>query len=177
MGGLERAPQAPQRSGRPGGPVAPLDHARGSGGLERAPQASGRGGRDHAPRRAELLFAYGTLMQGYFLHRVIADRATYLESGSVRGALVDLGRYPGLLEGNGRVVGEVYRIETPELLPVVDREEGYNFQRYRTLVTLGGGRRVRAWAYRYRGPRERATLIADGDYRRVRPPPACRPRT
>ncbi|MGH7335204.1 MAG: gamma-glutamylcyclotransferase family protein [Candidatus Rokuibacteriota bacterium] len=125
---------------------------------------------EHTPRRAELLFAYGTLMRGYPLHAVIAGRAAYVESGSVRGALVDLGQYPGLLEGKGRVVGEVYRLETPELLPVVDREEGYNFQRCRMLVTLVGGRRMRAWAYRYRGPRERATLIAAGDYRRARPP-------
>jgi gamma-glutamylcyclotransferase (GGCT)/AIG2-like uncharacterized protein YtfP len=109
-------------------------------------------------------------MRGYPLHEAIAGRTTYLESGSVRGMLLDLGQYPGLLEGKGRVMGEVYRIDTPELLPMVDREEGYNFERYRTLVTVAGGRRVRAWAYRYRGPRERATLIADGDYRRARPP-------
>ena len=109
-------------------------------------------------------------MRGYPLHQAIAGRATFLESGSVRGMLLDLGQYPGLREGRGRVMGELYRIDTPELLPIVDREEGYNFERYRTLVTLTGGRRVRAWAYRYRGPRERATLIVDGDYRRARPP-------
>jgi gamma-glutamylcyclotransferase (GGCT)/AIG2-like uncharacterized protein YtfP len=109
-------------------------------------------------------------MRGYPLHAVIARQATYLESGSVRGTLVDLGHYPGLLEGRGTVVGEVYRVERPELLPVVDREEGYNFERCRALVRLAGGRRVRAWVYRYRGPRERVTLIPEGDYRRARPP-------
>jgi len=108
-------------------------------------------------------------MRGYPLHAVLARRATYLEPGRVRGTLVDLGRYPGLLEGRGTVVGEVYRI-TPELLPALDREEGYNFERRRALVTLAAGHRVRAWVYRYRGPRERATLIGDGDYRRARPP-------
>jgi gamma-glutamylcyclotransferase (GGCT)/AIG2-like uncharacterized protein YtfP len=109
-------------------------------------------------------------MRGYPLHAVIAGRAQYLEPGSVRGTLLDLGRYPGLLEGRGRVVGEVYRLQTAELLPVVDREEGYNFERCRMRVTLASGRRVQAWAYRYRGPRERATAIADGDYRRACPP-------
>jgi gamma-glutamylcyclotransferase (GGCT)/AIG2-like uncharacterized protein YtfP len=130
------------------------------------------GGPEAPPTRpsADLLFAYGTLMQGYPLHGVIAGRTTYLEPGTVRGTLVDLGSYPGLVPGRGRVTGEVYRVETPELLPIVDREEGYNFERCRRLVTLVDGRRVRAWAYRYRGPRERAIPIGHGDYRRARPP-------
>jgi gamma-glutamylcyclotransferase (GGCT)/AIG2-like uncharacterized protein YtfP len=121
-------------------------------------------------RRSALLFAYGTLMRGYALHAVLARRATAAGPGSVRGRLVDLGRYPGLIDGVGRVHGEVYRLDDPELLPILDREEGYNFVRRRAIVTLGGDRRVRAWLYRYRGPRERAIPIPDGDYRRARPP-------
>jgi gamma-glutamylcyclotransferase (GGCT)/AIG2-like uncharacterized protein YtfP len=120
----------------------------------------------------ELLFAYGTLMRGYPLHAVLARLATYLQPGRIRGTLVDLGSYPGVIEGRGPVVGEVYRLEAPELLPAVDREEGYNFERRRALVTLADGRRVRAWMYRYRGPREYAVRIAHGDYRRARPPRA-----
>jgi len=108
-------------------------------------------------------------MRGYALHRVLAAGATLLAPGTVRGRLLDLGRYPGLVEGAGRVSGEVYRLDDPELLPVLDREEGYNFERQRAVVTLAGGRRVRAWLYRYRGPRERARPILDGDYRRARP--------
>jgi gamma-glutamylcyclotransferase (GGCT)/AIG2-like uncharacterized protein YtfP len=123
-------------------------------------------------RDSALLFAYGTLMRGYPLHAVLTGRATLLASGTVRGRLLDLGRYPGLVEGVGRVSGEVYRLDDPELLPVLDREEGYNFDRRRTTVTLAGGRRARAWLYRYRGPRARGTPISDGDYRRARPPAA-----
>lgn len=128
-----------------------------------------------APGSARL-FTYGTLMRGYALHGVMTGRATWLAAGTVRGRLLDLGSYPGLVEGAGRVRGEVYRLDDPELLPVLDREEGYNFDRRRAVVTLAGGRRVRAWLYRYRGPRERATPIPDGDYRRARPP-ATRPAT
>jgi gamma-glutamylcyclotransferase (GGCT)/AIG2-like uncharacterized protein YtfP len=127
-------------------------------------------------RSSELLFTYGTLMRGYALHPVLVRAATAAGSGTARGRLLDLGRYPGLIEGPGRVHGEVYRLDDPELLPVLDREEGYNFQRRRAIVTLAGGRRVRVWLYRYRGPRERATPIPDGDYRRARPPVA-RPAT
>ena len=111
-------------------------------------------------------------MRGYGLHAVLARGATAVGPGTVRGRLLDLGRYPGLVDGPGRVSGEVYRLDDPELLPVLDREEGYNFVRRQGIVTLAGGRRVRAWLYRYRGPRERATPIPSGDYRRARPPAA-----
>jgi gamma-glutamylcyclotransferase (GGCT)/AIG2-like uncharacterized protein YtfP len=106
-------------------------------------------------------------MRGYALHDVLARGATFLAEGSVAGRLLDLGRYPALVAGAGRVKGEVYRLDDPELLPVLDREEGYNFQRSITIVTLARGRRVRAWVYRYRGPRERAVPVPHGDYRRI----------
>jgi gamma-glutamylcyclotransferase (GGCT)/AIG2-like uncharacterized protein YtfP len=122
-------------------------------------------------RSSTLLFAYGTLMRGYERHHFLAG-ATRLTTGHVRGRLLALRGYPGLVAGAGRVSGEVYRLDDPQLLPVLDREEGYNFVRRRSIVTLAGGRRARAWLYRYRGPRERATPIPDGDYRRVRPPGA-----
>jgi len=121
-------------------------------------------------RGSALLFAYGTLMRGYDLHAMLARGATAAGTGTARGRLLDLGRYPGLIEGAGRVHGEIYQLEDPELLPALDREEGYNFERRRAVVTLAGGRRVRAWLYRYRGPRQRAIPIPDGDYRRARPP-------
>ncbi|MBI2160252.1 MAG: gamma-glutamylcyclotransferase [Candidatus Rokubacteria bacterium] len=66
--------------------------------------------------------------------------------------------------------GEIYRIDDPELLPVLDREEGYNFERRRSAVTLANGRGARAWVYRYRGPLHRGILIPDGDFRRAHPP-------
>jgi gamma-glutamylcyclotransferase (GGCT)/AIG2-like uncharacterized protein YtfP len=116
-----------------------------------------------------LLFAYGTLMRGYALHGVLAGGATYLGPGQVAGTLLDLGAYPGLIEGRGMVAGEVYRIDAPELLPAVDREEGYNFRRRRRRIALTGDRQAWAWVYHYRGPRGRAPVIAHGDYRRAHP--------
>jgi gamma-glutamylcyclotransferase (GGCT)/AIG2-like uncharacterized protein YtfP len=108
-------------------------------------------------------------MRGYDLHRLLAPGAKLLGAGSVRGALLDLGDFPGLVGGAGRVVGEVYRLDAPELLAVLDRAEGYNFDRRRVTVTLATGRRARAWIYRYRGRRDRAVPIPDGDYRRAHP--------
>jgi gamma-glutamylcyclotransferase (GGCT)/AIG2-like uncharacterized protein YtfP len=122
-------------------------------------------------RSRALLFAYGTLMRGYALHAVLAAGATFVTTGHVRGRLLRLGRYPGLIEGAGRVRGEVYRLDDPQLLPILDREEGYNFVRRRAIVTCANGRRARAWIYRYRGPRARAVVIPDGDYRATSPSP------
>ncbi|HKB26267.1 MAG TPA: gamma-glutamylcyclotransferase family protein [Methylomirabilota bacterium] len=116
------------------------------------------------------MFAYGTLMRGYALHPVLARGAAFVGEGRVSGRLLDLGRYPGLVAGDGRVTGEVYRLDGPELLPVLDREEGYNFERRPTTVTLARGRRAPAWAFWYRGPQERAVHVPHGDYRRARPP-------
>jgi gamma-glutamylcyclotransferase (GGCT)/AIG2-like uncharacterized protein YtfP len=122
------------------------------------------------PARAELLlFAYGTLMRGYGLHDLLARGADFVALGTARGRLLDLGRYPGVVQGRGRVTGEVYRLRDPQVLPAVDRAEGVQFLRGHTLVTLADGGRARAWIYRYRGPRERAVPIPDGDYRRARP--------
>ena len=126
-------------------------------------------------RSKALLFAYGTLMRGYPLHAVLAAGATLLTTGSVRGRLLALRGYPGLIAGAGRVRGEIYRLDDPELLPVLDREEGYNFVRRRGIATLAGGRRARVWLYRYRGPRERATPIPSGDFRATKPSPGRNP--
>ena len=116
-----------------------------------------------------MLFTYGTLMRGYGLHQLLAPGAKLLGAGSVRGTLLDLGDFPGLVDGAGRVIGEVYQLDAPELLAVLDRAEGYNFDRRRATVTLTTGRRARAWIYRYRGRRDRAVPIPDGDYRRAHP--------
>ena len=109
-------------------------------------------------------------MKGYGLHRVLARGATYVGDARVEGRLLDLGSYPGLARGRGSVRGELYRVDDPELLPVLDREEGYNFERRQSAVTPAKGRRARAWVYWYCGPRPGAVAIPDGDFRRAHPP-------
>ena len=116
------------------------------------------------------IFLYGTLMRGEPAHHLLEDRVTFVEDATVAGTLISLGQYPGLLAGRGRVRGEVWRLQAPEVLRTLDEYEGYNFQRRATIATLASGRRVRAWLYRYRGPHTRAVkaVIPDGDWRRHR---------
>ena len=99
-------------------------------------------------------------MRGEPAHRLLAGRATFVDDGSVTGTLLDLGRFPGLVVGRGRVRGEIWRLDAPEVLRALDEYEGYNFERSTTIATLASGRRVRAWVYRYRGPRTPAQLAA-----------------
>ena len=84
-------------------------------------------------------------MRGYALHRWLAGASTLLGDARVRGTLLDLKTYPGLVDGKGWVSGELYRLHDRELLPILDRQEGYNFERLRAGVVLTDGRRSRAY--------------------------------
>ena len=110
--------------------------------------------------RAPLLFVYGTLMRGEPAHRMLTGRATFVDDGHLGGTLLHLDRHPGLVDGPGRVWGEVWRLVTPELLQTLDEYEGYNFERCRATATLASGRRVRVWVYRYDGERARPSAGA-----------------
>lgn len=110
-------------------------------------------------------------MRGFGRHRLLARDATFLGEARVRGRLLALRGYPGLVDGGGWVRGELYRLRDRELLHALDREEGYNFERRRVGVSFIDGRRSRAWVYRYRGSQRRAVPIPDGDYRRARQRP------
>lgn len=103
-------------------------------------------------------------MRGFPRHRLLAA-ATFLGEARVTGRLLDLRHYPGLVPGQGSVRGELYRLDGAEVLGPIDREEGYNFERRLTTVSRADGRRARAWIYWYRGPRERALLTPEGDWR------------
>ena len=108
-------------------------------------------------------------MRGHSAHARLGRGARFVGEGTVPGTLLALGQFPGLVPGRGRVRGELWRLDAPEVLRTLDEYEGYNFERSTTTVTLASGRRVRAWVYRYRGPHmARRSVIPDGDWRRHR---------
>ena len=113
-------------------------------------------------------------MRGQTAHRLLARRAKFVADGHVAGTLLDLGGFPGIVAGRGRVRGEVWRLDAPnapEVLRTLDEYEGYNFERRATVATLASGRRVRVLVYRYRGPRTRAQLAAQAVVRERRSTP------
>jgi len=83
------------------------------------------------PGMDNLLFVYGSLKRdGKFHHLikreidVVASYERENEKFFVRGILINLGEYPGLVQGNGKVWGELFSI-TNKGLQICHRIEGY----------------------------------------------------
>lgn len=114
----------------------------------------------------DLLFTYGTLMRGFRLHRLLAERAGYLGRGRVSGRIVDLGSYPGAVpDPGGCLHGEIYRVADPALWGTLDSAEGPQYHRREVAVRSEDGRELAACIYWYVGPLDRGVPIPGGDYR------------
>lgn len=122
--------------------------------------------------RAPLLFAYGALMQGMYLHHHLAG-ATFAGRGWTRGRLVALGDHPGLIDGMDEVRGELYRLrDAAATLEALDDLEGFDpadpqsslYVRVGADVHIEGGV-IRAWMYRYNKDPGQAPLVSSGDWR------------
>ncbi len=127
-----------------------------------------------ARSRPGALFVYGTLKAGFCRAPILeAYQPLQIEPASVQGRLVDLGAYPGLVQGgSSAVVGELWSFaELDALLQEVDEVEDFlgwedleGSMYVRTIATasLGGSSRP-AWTYVYRGAD--GTAIDDGIWR------------
>lgn len=119
------------------------------------------------------VFVYGTLKREGSYHHLVATFVREVREGSVPGDLVDLGDYPGWVEGEGRVYGEVFRVDpVDEALHFLDAFEDYHgegdprnlYDRLVVDVSTRSGP-VRAWAYKYRGPAAGSPRIRGGVWR------------
>ncbi len=123
---------------------------------------------------SELVFVYGTLRRGGS-NAFRMDGAEFVGPATVGGALYRISWYPGLvLDDEGRVTGEVYRVG-PELLRALDEFEGLaageiegsEYRRVRVEAVLGSQpdeKRVDVWIYEWTGPVEREKRIKSGDW-------------
>jgi gamma-glutamylcyclotransferase (GGCT)/AIG2-like uncharacterized protein YtfP len=120
-----------------------------------------------------LLFVYGTLLPGLALHGAMQG-ARCLGKASVPGRLFDLGPYPALVAGPGRVVGLLYAVSEAQLARL-DALEEYDpthlteslYLRQRLPAALAHTRSVcESFVYVYNRAVDMATPIAHGDYRR-----------
>lgn len=117
----------------------------------------------------EYLFAYGTLQPGLAPTKIarIAAKLRPVGEGFVRGALYDLGGYPGAVAdpaAKGKITGTVMELPDGEdVLARLDKYEGFNPQspgtseyiRERQIVELKAGGTVECWFYGYnRKPRD-----------------------
>lgn len=113
-----------------------------------------------------VLFAYGTLMTRAQASRTgrrerdrLASEARSLGAATLPGRLLDLGRYPGLVErGDGLVHGEALHLADPETtLRWLDAYEGIGpgstgdaeYCRVERTIRLESGQELTAWVYLY----------------------------
>lgn len=102
---------------------------------------------DAPPHQRRRVFVYGSLMRGEHNARHL-DGATWLGMARTedRFALVDLGAYPGLVDGDGAMLGEVYAVDDAALARL-DVFEDVPRLYERVPVALRGGHD--AMTYRY----------------------------
>ncbi|HTM10890.1 MAG TPA: gamma-glutamylcyclotransferase family protein [Verrucomicrobiae bacterium] len=133
-----------------------------------------RGKRSFRSRRGgdggALLFVYGTLRaaSGHPMHRMLRAEAEFVVEGTFRGALYDLGAFPGAIASHrncDRVRGEIYRLRAPaRMLRVLDAYEDKAFRRVKVAVRKADGEASRCWIYLYGRPLNRFPRIASGDF-------------
>lgn len=118
------------------------------------------------------LFIYGTLMPGLRLEAEMHG-ARFVGPAHIAGRLIDVGRYPGLLQGDGQVTGEVYEVDDAHLARL-DEVEGVvpgdrnasQYWREEVTVLSGPLQGQHVQTYLYNHPVDGCTPIPHGDYRR-----------
>ncbi len=115
------------------------------------------------------VFVYGTLKRGFCLHKYLQG-ATFLGEAYLDGfEMYDLGSYPGIVSGKGRVWGEVYAVG-PGTLAVLDEieDEGEEYERRLVRVRLKKGQDLEAFVYVYKGDVSRARQVSSGKWSKGR---------
>ena len=118
------------------------------------------------------IFIYGTLLPGLRLEAEMHG-ARFVGPAHIAGRLIDVGHYPGLLQGDGQVTGEVYEVDDAHLTRL-DGVEGVvpgdrdasQYWREEVTVLSGPLQGQRVETYLYNRPVDGCTPIAHGDYRR-----------
>lgn len=115
-----------------------------------------------------LLFVYGTLRSGQ-PHAPRLGGATLLGPATTTGELRNFGDYPGLVEGNGTVSGELVRLPEAALSRIDDLEgfdpsdpDGSLFRRELRTIQLEDGSRWEGWTYLW--CHGGGSLIPSGDW-------------
>ncbi|MEZ6150450.1 MAG: gamma-glutamylcyclotransferase family protein [Pirellulaceae bacterium] len=121
-----------------------------------------------AVSKLEHVFVYGTLKRGECREACWPRAALNIEPAWTLGALSDLGHYPALLDGNERVLGELWSFDPQDIAIVfeqLDRIEGTNqagipneYDRVRVIATSQSFGEVSASTYRYANPQQAAQV-------------------
>jgi gamma-glutamylcyclotransferase (GGCT)/AIG2-like uncharacterized protein YtfP len=122
-------------------------------------------------QKEDYIALYGSLMQGEEI-RDKPDLTKHLRligKATLEGSLFDLGEYPGMVPGKGRVCGELYQVVDREAFEVLDRFERYDASNLDDSLYIRRAVRlvspsVDAWVYMYNGEISEAPHITSGDW-------------
>jgi gamma-glutamylcyclotransferase (GGCT)/AIG2-like uncharacterized protein YtfP len=121
--------------------------------------------------RDDYVAVYGSLRKGLHLsdHPEVQDELIDCGSCVIPGLLYDLGDYPGLRPGDGRVVGELYKLLDLSALRVLDEYERYDaLHPDKSLYIRRAVRLVEpaidAWTYIYNEKIDESRRILSGDW-------------
>lgn len=125
-------------------------------------------------------FVYGTLMSPYGNSELFRGRARLIGPAAVRGALHRVAWFPGLVEGDRLVKGELWEslheVLDESLTKALDQLEGYHphdrpewcmylRREVPVLTEFGDDLGLTAWTYFWNRPLAAADyLISDGDF-------------
>lgn len=124
-----------------------------------------------------LLFVYGTLMNGHGDDWQKQAGAHLVGHGRMTGKLYDLGQFPGAVASSDpqcHIEGEVYSLDDVNLATkILDEYEEFHpsqpkkslFVRKEAPVVMEDGTARRAWVYFYNRPVDESDLIYTGNYR------------
>lgn len=116
-----------------------------------------------------LVFVYGSLKQGFSNHGCLKGADFYKEAKIKDAVMYDLGPFPGVVDGEGEVKGELYRA-TEAVMARLDRLEGHPNFYCRKKVPIVGEDYV-AWTYflsdrTIQGLTEKyKQIVPDGDWK------------
>jgi len=113
------------------------------------------------------VFVYGTLRIGEVRHRVIQD-CEFVGMAYTEGYdLYLISRFPGMVPGSGRVVGEVYRVPE-EIFQELDLIEGvpHLYRRELIKVKLDTGEELETYTYIYNRSVDGLEKIPSGDWKK-----------
>ena len=119
---------------------------------------------------SEYLFVYGTLLRQSQspVSSMLSKHSSFIEKGTVRGKLYDIGEYPGIVvndDSKKEVMGEVFKLNnSASLLKKLDSYEGKEYKRVKAHVYLDNGDHLTAWIYNFTHPTDDYICIKSGDY-------------
>ena len=110
------------------------------------------------------LFVYGSLKRGQSpLAAELWSQAEFAGLATVEGTLYRLAHYCGMVDGPGRVHGELARLLSPEtIFAQLDEYQGSDYTRVLRPALLDSGATVQTMVYMYSGRLDSVAVIPSG---------------